>query len=178
MNSESEKIVYSQGVLEFVQVAARFCAFLEQPQDCDRRQYIATLLRLMPMLYVQAQLLPAVQSDGDFLPADQVTEQDYEWVRDSAFRMLGSEADSYLELVYGLDMQTDDTQWRSISEDLADVYQAVRNFVAAYQRGIEDCMHDALWLLQDNFDLYWGQTLLDALRRLHRIRNQYEEDPE
>ena len=31
-------------------------------------------------------------------------------------------------------------------------------------------MLDALWQLREDFELYWGQTLLDTLRQLHRIR--------
>ena len=67
-------------------------------------------------------------------------------------------------------MQTEESRWCSVSEGLADIYQALRNFVAVYQQRLEPCMLDALWQLQDNFELYWGQTLLDTLRQLHRIR--------
>jgi hypothetical protein len=57
-----------------------------------------------------------------------------------------------------------------VSEGLADTYQALRNFVAVYQERIEDCMHDALWAVMDAFELYWGQAVLDTLRRLHQLR--------
>ncbi len=50
------------------------------------------------------------------------------------------------------------------------MYQAIRNFVSVYQERIEDCMSDALWAVMDNFELYWGQCLVDTLRQLHKIR--------
>jgi hypothetical protein len=37
-------------------------------------------------------------------------------------------------------------------------------------------MHDALWEVMDNFELYWGQSLLDTLRRLHQIRYTIREE--
>ena len=57
-----------------------------------------------------------------------------------------------------------------MSEGLADIYQALRNFVAVYQQRVEACMLDALWQVKEDFELYWGQTLLDTLRQLHKIR--------
>ena len=31
-------------------------------------------------------------------------------------------------------------------------------------------MQDALWAVRDSFELYWGQNLVDTLRRLHRLK--------
>ncbi|MCQ2196719.1 MAG: DUF5063 domain-containing protein [Bacteroidaceae bacterium] len=181
MNQPSEKTIYQHDVLEFAQVAVQFCALLEQCGDKTRRELTETLLKLIPLLYLKAELLPDVESDGAFLPDDQVTEQDYDFVRCSLAGVLGNE-DEYLDVVFDEMMQTDDTQWKRISENLADVYQPVRNFLATYQGGLEDCMQDALWALKDNFELYWGESLVDALRRLHRIKyaikNDDDEDSE
>ncbi len=180
MEHSSEKIVYQHDVLEFTQVAVQFCALLEQCSEYSRKDLTETLLKLIPLLYLKAEMLPTVDSDGSFLPDDQVTEQDYEYVRCSMAAVLGND-DEYLDVVYDEMMQTDDTQWKRISENLADVYQPVRNFLATYQGGLEDCMQDALWSLRDSFELYWGESLVDAQRRLHRIKyaikNNDDEDP-
>ena len=98
-----------------------------------------------------------------------MTEEDYNYVRDGAYSLL-REHDEYEMLVWDEDMQTEESRWCSVSEGLADIYQVLRNFVAVYQQRVEPCMLDALWQLHDNFELYWGQTLLDTLRHLHRIR--------
>ena len=47
---------------------------------------------------------------------------------------------------------------------------SLRNFVSAYQIGVEDCMHDALWLVMDQFELFWGKCLVDSLSRLHYVK--------
>ena len=103
-----------------------------------------------------------------------MTEDDYNYVRNGAYRLL-HEHDEYEMLVWDEDMQTEESRWCSVSEGLADVYQALRNFVAVYQQRVEACMPDALWQLRDSFELYWGLNLLDTLRQLHRIR--YKEGP-
>ena len=180
MSDERENPIYAHDTLEFVTVAAEYCALLEAtdnglPPAPDRREeqttetLVGTLLKLLPLLYMKVQLLPEVDTDGAFVPSDQVTEDDYNYVRSGVYSLL-KEHDEYEMLVWDEDMQTEESRWCSVSEGLADIYQALRNFVAVYQQRVEPCMLDALWQLRDNFELYWGQTLLDTLRQLHRIK--------
>lgn len=169
MNNKTENPIYSHNTLEFVTVAAEFCAYLEQLEGKGRPEFIATMQKLLPLLYLKAQLLPQVDSEGDFLPDDQVTEADYNWIRNAVYDIM-KEADEYEDLVYDEAMQTEESQWKTVSEGLADIYQALRNFVSAYQQRVEDCMLDALWCVRDNFELYWGQNLVDTLKQLHKIR--------
>ena len=168
---DMENPIYAHDTLEFVTVAAEYCALLETTDNGQQttETLVGTLLKLLPLLYMKVQLLPEVDTDGAFVPDDQVTEEDYNYVRDGAYRLL-HEHDEYEMLVWDEDMQTEESRWCSASEGLADIYQALRNFVAVYQQRVEPCMLDALWQVRDNFELYWGQTLLDTLRWLHRIR--------
>lgn len=161
--------IYARDTLEFITVAAEYSALLEQCEERTEKDFVDTLLKLLPLLYMKAQLLPEVETEGAFVPDGQVTEDDYNYVRANAYRLL-HEHDEYEMLVWDEDMQTEESRWCSVSEGLADVYQALRNFVAVYQQRLEPCMPDALWQLRDSFELYWGQTLLDTLRQLHRIK--------
>ena len=169
MVNQTENPIYAHDTLEFVTVAAEYCALLEKSEERTEEEFVGTLLKLLPLLYMKVQLLPEVDTEGAFVPKDQVTEEDYNYVRDGAYSLL-QEHDEYELLVWEEDMQTEESRWCSVSEGLADIYQALRNFVAVYQQRIEPCMQDALWQLRENFELYWGQTLLDTLRQLHRIR--------
>ena len=69
-----------------------------------------------------------------------------------------------------------------ISEELADIYQDIRDFIFVFQLGLNETMHDALAVCQENFKLYWGQKLVNALRALHDAKyngnNEEEEDDE
>lgn len=169
MDNKTENPIYSHNTLEFVTVSAEYCAYLEQLEGKTRSDFISTMQKLLPLLYLKAQLLPQVDSEGAFLPDDQVTEADYNWIRNAVFDIM-KEVDEYEDFVYDEGMQTEESQWKYVSEGLADIYQSLRNFVSAYQQRVEDCMLDALWCVKDNFELYWGQNLVDTLKQLHKIR--------
>lgn len=166
---QMENPIYAKGTLEFVTVAAEYCALLEKGGEQTKEALVGTLLKLLPLIYMKVQLLPEIDTDGAFVPDGQVTEDDYNYVRSGIYSLL-RDSDEYELLVWDEDMQTEESRWCSASEGLADIYQALRNFVAVYQQRLELQMADALWQLRDSFELYWGQTLLDTLRQLHRIR--------
>jgi len=175
---EENKLIYAHDTMEFVTVAVKFCAFLEQIREQTKTRMVDTLVKMIPLLYLKAQLLPKVTSDGEFLTAPQVTEGDYNWVRSSVYEVLGEE-DEYLDVSWGEEeLQTDETRWRSVAEHLADAYQPLRDFLAVYQNGNEESMMDALWALEQQFTEYWGQALVDALRQLHRIQCSLQQNQE
>ena len=161
-------IVYSPPVVEFVTVATEFCAYLEQSEGRDRNEFEGRLLKVLPLLYLKAALLPHVEGDADFSPETYVTEQDYNWVRAVIADVMGEE-DEYEDFVYDEAVQMEETRWMSVAEGLADIYQAVRNFVECFRNGVEENIEEALWAVSDHFELYWGANLVDTLRRLHRI---------
>ena len=63
----------------------------------------------------------------------------------------------------------------AISENLADVFQDIGDFIALFRQGNELVMREALALCGHNFRHYWGERLLNALRALHDIRYDEEE---
>lgn len=170
-------VIYAKDVLEFVTVGVQFCAFLEQDSSTKTNDFMATLLKLLPLLYLKAEMLPRVDDMQDCFPEEFVTEQDYDAVRARVAALLGDK-DAYLDLDIANLYYVQEPQVKSISEDLADVYQAVRNFVTTYKLEIEQSMYDALGQVKEQFDLYWGQTLLNALRALHGVRSAERNDPD
>ncbi len=168
MANESN-LIYSRDTVEFVTVAAEFCAYLEQSSGRERSECVDTLLKLLPLLYLKASLLPRVEGGFGLTLAEQVTEQDYEWLRATLSAIFGP-VDEFLDITPSDGMCTDEAQLKHISESLADIYQPVRNFVAVYRQGMEDEMGEALWALTDNFELYWGERVVDTLRALHRVK--------
>ena len=86
-----ENPIYAHDTLEFVTVAAEYCALLERTTDDGQQtteELVGTLLKLLPLLYMKVQLLPEVETDGAFVPKDQVTEDDYNYVRDNLYSLL------------------------------------------------------------------------------------------
>ena len=89
--------IFGHDTLEFVTVSIEYCAFLEKSQGRPREDFISTMLKLLPLLYVKAQLLPKIDSNGDFLPQGKVTEDDYNFIRNGVYQVLGR-YDEYLNV--------------------------------------------------------------------------------
>lgn len=169
MNNEKEDIVFSRNTVEFVTVAAEFCAYLERASENTRKNFVDTLLKLLPLLYLKAQMLPKDESLSDDGLEEFVTEDSYEILRMNIAELL-ADKDSYLD-VFVEEMKYSDTPiTKNISEDLADIYQDVKNFVSLFKLGINETMHDAIVECNTHFHEYWGQTLVNTLRALHDIR--------
>jgi len=167
-SSNKNHIVYAPVTLDFVTVGVEFCSFLEKMEVASRTEWIKTVLRILPLLYVKATLLPSVEVLDDQMPEVFVSEQDYILVSKQVASIVGEE-DVYLD-VFVEDMKYSDRPVSSfISEDIADIYQDVRNFVSVYQHGLEETMIYALNTCAENFRLYWGQKLVNVLRPLHAL---------
>lgn len=165
---ERDDIVFSRNTVEFVTVAAEFCAYLEQASEHTRKEFVSTMLKLLPLLYLKAQMLPDEERATDEELEDFVSEDSYEVLRINISELLAHH-DTYLD-VFVEDMKYSDTPvTKNISEDLADIYQDIKNFVCLFRVGINETMHDAIIECNEHFRQYWGQRLVNTLRALHEI---------
>lgn len=162
-------LVYSKNVIEFVTVAAETCLFLEHTIESMQVDFVQKSVKLLPLLYLKTSLLDIPETVFDDPTERFVTEADYQFVREQIEQLLGSD-DSYLE-VFHPDMSLSDTPIAAfVSENLADIYQELKDFVANYQLADVDIMNDALAGCLVSFGQHWGQKLLNALRALHALR--------
>jgi len=168
--SEKDNGVYQKAVIEMLTVSAEYCIMLEKltSSGTTRRQLLDQVTKVLPLIYVKASLLPDLMGSGMGEPQEIVTEEDYEEVRQAIWRLLKSD-DEYLE-VFTPDMQySEGAVTRTISEDLADIYQDLKNFVAIFADRNEGAMSDAVVKVKENFINYWGQRLVNAMRPLHEL---------
>lgn len=165
---EPDNIVYSPAVIDFVTVAVKFCALLENEETVSREKWIDNMLKLLPLMYIKASLLPETVEMNEESPETFVKEEDYARVAARVSSIMGEE-DVYLD-VFVEDMKYSERPISAfVSENIADIYQDVRNFVSIYQYGMTNQMNDALLICSLNFKSYWGQKLTNVLRPLHSI---------
>lgn len=175
MEKESQTI-FDKNVIEFVTVAAEFCAFLERAERMKRSDFVDTSLKILPLLYLKASMLPECETIGDEVLETYVTEEIYEILRINLTELMGDK-DDYLDVFVQDMVYSDQPIKKSISEDLADIYQDIRDFIFVFQLGLNETMNDSLALCQENFRMLWGQKLVNTLRALHDVKyNQQEED--
>lgn len=168
LKSDVEKIVYNKHVLDFVTIAVEVCAFLEDETSLPRDKWVDRLLKMLPLLYVKALLLPDTDPMEEDPLATFVREVDYSRVTNKVTEIMREE-DVFLE-VFLEDMKYSETPVTTfISESIADIYQDIRDFVSIYQFGLEAQMNDAICQCKENFRLFWGQKLVNVLRPLHAV---------
>lgn len=178
MKKEETSVLFDSNVVEFVTVAAEFCAFLEQAESRTRKDFVGVALKILPLLYLKASMLKRMEPEDEWAMEEVVTEDDYEVVRMTIAGVMG-ELDDYLDVFVEEMKYSDKPVLKTISEDLADIYQDLRNFVTIFKTGLECSMHDSLATVQQNFELYWGQRLVNTMRALHEVYyNQQEEEDE
>ena len=173
MTDQLKEIVYSKDAIEFVTVAVQYCAFLENFEEITETDLTDKLTKLLPLLYLKASLVPETDTVNDEEPEITVTEDIYNFITSKLYNVYVNN-DTYLE-VFLQDMKYSETPISaSISEDLADIYQDIKNFITIFERGITENMNDALYVCMENFKTYWGQKLVNVLRALHSIKYSTE----
>ena len=166
---QTSQVIFDKNSIEFVTVAAEYCGFIERAQGAERNAFVDTALKILPLLYLKASLIPECEMIGEEDLEVFVTEEDYECVKYAIAQILGPQ-DDYLE-VFHPDMAYSDTPIKkNISEDLADIYQDLKDFIGVFQLGMNTTMNDSLFVCKEHFAEYWGQRLVNTMRALHNVK--------
>lgn len=172
-----QSVGYSKEVIEFVAVAKEFCDFIEMSPQMQRKDFLFRLQKFIPLIYLKGSLLPINESEEGGGTEDIVTEENYNYLLGELHRLLG-EHDEYLE-VFDDNMQYSEAPVvHSISEKTCDIYQDLKNFVVVFRSGVPELIDEALWELNNNFELYWGKACAGILRAIHHAVYQVCEDSE
>lgn len=159
--------IYRRDILDFVTVATEFCKQVEQCAGSERAEFTTIMQRLLPMVYLKASFIDELEEGVGFVETV-VTESDYEYVRTQIASIM-RDADDYLDVFVEQFRYSDAPVVCTVSESLADIYQALRNMVEAFRNEIEEAMEVALFECIEEFKMHWGQQLLGALRALHEL---------
>ncbi|MDR0541273.1 MAG: DUF5063 domain-containing protein [Dysgonamonadaceae bacterium] len=170
-----EEAVFSQYTIDFARVALEYCVFVEKAKSSDKKTFIDNMTKVLPLLYLKASIIPEMTTDYESDLEVKVDEILYAQVKTNSSELLGDD-DLYLETFHPDIKLSDSPVAVSISEDLADIYQDLGNFIAVFKNGRKETMNDSLLLCIENFKKYWGQRLVNALRAMHFIK--YKSDIE
>ena len=171
---ENTDPVYSRNIIEFVAVANEFSKYAEHASGLKGDELLRILQRILPLMYIKASLLPQLNPYFEDGNEKFVTESDWLVIHETLKKKFGT-ADDYLEV---FDEKADETEGpviSSISENMADIYQDIKDFLLLYQTGTAEVMNDAVWECRMNFENFWGQKLVNAMRAIHKFIYSGEE---
>jgi len=170
----NEDPVYSRNVIEFVAVANEFCKYAEHSSELKGDEILKIMQRILPLLYLKASLLPLLEPFFEDGNEKFVTEDDWNGINDILMEKFGT-ANDYLEVFDEKINDSDGPVVSSISENMSDIYQDMKDFLLLYQTGTGEVMNDAVWECRMNFENFWGQKLLNSLRAIHKFIYSGEE---
>ena len=166
--------VYSRNVVEFVAVANEFCKYVEHASELKGDELLKILQRIMPLMYLKASLLPQLEPFFEDGNEKFVKEAVWAIISDTLKEKFGT-ADDYLEVFDDKIKETEGPVVSSMSENMADIYQDMKDFLLLYQTGTAEVMNDAVWECRMNFESFWGQKLVNSMRAIHKFIYSGEE---
>lgn len=156
----------SPNSLAFIALANEYCSAIEKASEFEKDDFMAQMLKLLPRIYISASDINIKESSEDYYIEPYLDEEVYENIR-STIAAIMAEDDVFLE-TFEEDMKYSDTPVSAtISEDLADIYQELYNFVASVRDVSNEAIRSILITCKEDFASFWGQTLCNVLRALH-----------
>jgi hypothetical protein len=160
--------VYSRNVVEFVAVANEYCKYAEHSSELKGDEMLRIFQRLFPLLYLKTSLLPELDPFFEDGNEKFVTEDDWNRIHTILKEKFGT-ADDFLEFPAGGMAEAESPVVSSLSENMADIYQDLKDFLLLYQTGTQEVMNDAIWECRMNFENIWGEKLVNSLRSIHKF---------
>jgi hypothetical protein len=165
---DAHQVVYSKNVVEFVTVASEYCSSVENVAKLQTEENLQKMQKLLSLLYLKASILPKTERLLDEDLEKYISELDYNMLHQKWLYQL-NEYDSFYEVFDPSIQFGQERVTASISENLLDIYQDIKNFLISYSIGNEEVMNDALVECVEHFEEFWGQQLVNVLRAVHML---------
>jgi hypothetical protein len=166
--------VYSRSVIEFVAVANEYSKYAEHASELKGDELLKIMQRILPLMYLKASLLPQLNPYFEDSNEKFVTESDWHVIHDTLKEKFGT-ANDYFEVFDEKIHDKEGPVLSSISENMADIYQDIKDFLLLYQTGTTEVMNDAVWQCRLNFETFWGQKLVNSMSAIHKFIYSGEE---
>ncbi len=166
---ENNNIIYNKNIVEFITVSSEFVAFLEKSRNISRNDFIDKSIKILPLLYLKAILLPDIEPTENDEIEKFIDENNWTFIQNSVAYIL-ADMDEYVEIQDNNIDRSIDFLNISLSELYADIYQDIGNLLGAYKLFDENIITSALYECKNNFQFYWGIRTIVLLENLHKIK--------
>lgn len=155
----------SLSVLELLRVAHEYCIYCEKASEQPFSENVDFILKISPLLYLKGKLLPEINPEYPEFAERYVTEEEWQEVFNH-FRSVYLEKDEFYNVSYE-DHHESEAVKSSLSENLSDIYQDLKDFILLYQKNTQAARQNAVSQCRELFETRWGPRLLSNLRYLH-----------
>ena len=159
--------IYSKNVMEMILVANEFCSFIEFTEKHSKEDILYYLQKVCPLLYLKGSLLPGIQVKNPEANERFVTEEQWQNIFNS-LRSKFLNDDEYWD-IENLDTENNEPEKQSLSENFADIYQDLKDFILLYQKNTEAAKENAVHQCSILFKKHWGCRIINSLKAIHYI---------
>jgi hypothetical protein len=159
----------SLNVLEFLRVAHEYCVFSEKIEIKNQEEAREFFLKIGPLIYLKGELLPDIEPEYPEASERYVTEEEWQGIF-NLFRALFGDKDEFYHVNYEEAAEFEAVK-ASLSENFADIYQDLKDFILLYQKNSQAARQNAIHDCKALFASRWGHKMLSNLRYLHYLQN-------
>ena len=160
-----DDVIYSKNVLEMLTVANEYCIFLEESDKYEKERILHYFQKICSLLYLKGSLLPDVKVNDESANERFVTEEIWERIYSTLKSKLKSDDEYwYSEAIVKTDIEP---VKGSIAENLADIYQDMKDFIWLYQKNSKAAQENAVYECKRLFESHWGFILVRVQKALH-----------
>lgn len=165
MTQPTTEPAYSKAVIETLTVANEYCLFIEKIENFPTEELFPFLQKIITLLYLKGCLLPEIVVESDEANERFMTAEQWELIFGELRKKLANN-DEFWSL--DLDGPDETTPIKaSISEQLTDVYQDLKDFVLLYQKNTKAAKQNAAANCKALFNSHWGIRIIDVLKFIH-----------
>ncbi|RLD31434.1 MAG: hypothetical protein DRI72_08960 [Bacteroidetes bacterium] len=168
-------ITVSKPILEMVTVANEFCYYLENAEEKSKSGILEFVNRILPLLYLKGSLLPDIEVENPDANEKFATEEQWERV----FLLLREKFGKQDEFWTIDPLYINDTEplKASLAENIADIYQDMKDLIMLYQKNTFDARQNAVADIKLLFATHWGYRIGNILNRTHHLLHSDEAEP-
>lgn len=161
-------------MLEMLTVANEYCFFIESTENKTKDGILKFVNSLLPLLYLKGTLLPAIEVENPEANERFVTEEQWENIFNALREKFGDSDEFWI--IDPQHVNESEPLKASLSENLADIYQDMKDLVMLYQKNTLPARENAMADCKLLFETHWGFRIANILSRLHFLINDKEED--
>ncbi len=161
--NQTDDPTVSTPVIEMLTVANEYCLFFEKVANYKQEDILNYFHKMAPLLYLKGALLPELPLSNDAHNERFLTEEEWESVFKELREIFGK-----LDIYYIHDHNFDSVE-ASLSDNMADIYQDMKDFIMLYQKNIQIARQNAIANLASQFRWHWGTAAIQGLTAVHHL---------
>jgi hypothetical protein len=175
MSIQHDDITIKKPVLEMLTVANEYCYYFDRIENKEPLEIIEFVYRVAPLLYLKGTLVPETVVENPELNERYVTPEQWETLFYALREKFG-----YKDEFWIIDPQyvnENEPLKASLSENICDIYQDMKDFVLLYQKNTLAARQNAVHEIRRLFAVHWGYRITNMMPKIHYLMHENEAEP-